>query len=235
MPDDRLYIKVHNGMPEHPKVVGLSDRAFRALVSLWCYCDRNNTDGKVPGVVALKESRKAVTELEKAGLLRPAGSDWTCHDFLEHQRSLAQKAALKEKRATAGAKGGQAKALASASRLLGVGHDSGASKSVAEKELEKEKDQTLAAKPRERDPIWDAVVTVCSINDAQITKSGRGPVSVAVRDLKAVGATAAQIQLRARNYRAKFPGAELTPTALAKHWASLEGGASVAVAAGGGW
>ena len=45
--DYRLFIKIHNGFPEHPKTGGLSDRAFRNLIELWCYCSRNLTDGIV--------------------------------------------------------------------------------------------------------------------------------------------------------------------------------------------
>jgi len=48
MSDYRLFIKLHNGFPEHPKAVGLTDRAFRNLIELWCYCSRNLTDGLVP-------------------------------------------------------------------------------------------------------------------------------------------------------------------------------------------
>ena len=49
--DRRTYITVHDGMPEHPKVDALSDKAFRALVGLWCWCSRNLTDGDRKSVV----------------------------------------------------------------------------------------------------------------------------------------------------------------------------------------
>lgn len=150
MPDDRLYIKVHNGLPDHPKVVGLSDKAFRAIVTYWCYCDRHYTDGSVPGVIALREGRKAIAELEKTGLIESRGSDWFCHDYLEHQRSAAEVKAMKEKRRSAGSLGGKARAenLASAkASASGLVKQTG-SKPVAEVELEVEKEKTTL--PRKR-------------------------------------------------------------------------------------
>lgn len=52
--EGRLFIKVHNGFPEHEKTGALSDRAFRNLIELWCYCSRNLTDGKVSNAHANK-------------------------------------------------------------------------------------------------------------------------------------------------------------------------------------
>lgn len=150
MADDRLYIKVHNGMPDHPKVAGLSDKAFRAIVSFWCYCDRHYTDGTVPGVIALRESKRAVAELEKAGLIESRGADWYCHDYLEHQRSAAEVAAMKEKRRVSGSLGGKARAanIASAKASASDSPKQTPSKVVAEEELEKETEELLrSSKP----------------------------------------------------------------------------------------
>jgi hypothetical protein len=87
--DERPFIRLHNGMPEHPKIVGLSDAAFRALIELWCYCDRATTDGNVPDKIAGKYKRPAITELEREGLIESGGHDWKMHDYLDHQRSAA--------------------------------------------------------------------------------------------------------------------------------------------------
>lgn len=100
--DNRPYIRVHNSMPEHPKVVGLSHGAFRTLIKLWCYCDRNATDGTVPAGVASDHRRSHLLELEKAGLLEYRGGDWHCHDYLDHQRSAADVAVTLSKARRAG-------------------------------------------------------------------------------------------------------------------------------------
>lgn len=118
MADARTYIKVHDGMPEHPKIVGLSDKAFRALVELWCYCGRNLTDGEVRSAIAGKYGRKAVTELEKEGLLESLDADWYMHDYLEHQRSASEVASLKRSRSEAGSRGGRAKAASDTANAM---------------------------------------------------------------------------------------------------------------------
>jgi hypothetical protein len=104
-------------MPEHPKVEGLSDAAFRLLVTSWCWSSRQLTDGRIPATSwAKRGTAKARRELVAAGLAE-VGDDGTVqlHDYLEHQRSAAEVAALREKRREAGRRGGTAKARAVAS------------------------------------------------------------------------------------------------------------------------
>jgi hypothetical protein len=49
MPDNgEMWIKVHDAMPEHPKISGLSDKAFRLLIETWCWCKRQRNDGRFP-------------------------------------------------------------------------------------------------------------------------------------------------------------------------------------------
>jgi hypothetical protein len=90
--DDRTYIRVHDGMPDHPKVDALSDKAFRLLVTTWCWCSEYRTDGKVKR--ALWDRRgtpKARRELIDAGLAEDLGPDGVqMHDYLQHQRSKAE-------------------------------------------------------------------------------------------------------------------------------------------------
>lgn len=88
--DDRTYIRVHDGMPEHWKIEELSDSAFRQLITLWCWCARQRTDGHVPRRKWLRiGSESDRSELLEAGLVEPAdtGDGVVMHDYLEHQRS----------------------------------------------------------------------------------------------------------------------------------------------------
>ena len=110
------YIRVDVLLMEHPKVEGLSDKAFRTLFDLWCYCGRNRTDG----VVSEKRwrdtgTKRAREELVKAGLveLRP-GEGCVMHDFVApephgHQRSRAEIDELAAKRSEAGKKAADAR------------------------------------------------------------------------------------------------------------------------------
>lgn len=110
--DDRTYITLHDGMPENRKIEALSDRAFRVLIDLWCWCSRTLSDGTVPEAVWLKRTNaKARDELLNGphGPLAELIDDGVyMHDYLEHQRSRAEVEALKEKRREAGRKGGRA-------------------------------------------------------------------------------------------------------------------------------
>jgi hypothetical protein len=90
-------------------------------------------------------------------------------------------------------------------------------------------DETPSLPPAERlsarksDPIWDALVDVCRINVSAIPASQRAHIAKVVRELAEVGATTVEIYERATAYRLAYPDAALTPAALVKHWASVEG------------
>lgn len=71
------WVKVDDGFAEHPDVVGLSDAAFRLLVASFCYCGRNNTDGRLArGALAMPPKR--VRELIAAGRWHQPGHECEC-------------------------------------------------------------------------------------------------------------------------------------------------------------
>lgn len=104
------YIRIDVQLPEHPKADELSDKAFRMLIELWCYCGRNRTDG----IVTKKRweaagPAKARAELVKAGLAEPADGGVVMHDYLQHQRSRAEIDELSAKRTEAAKKAAAAR------------------------------------------------------------------------------------------------------------------------------
>lgn len=106
MPDDRTYIRVHDGFDEHPKIEGLSDAAFRLLITSWTYCSRNTTDGRLTMASwAKRGTAKARKELIAAGLIEVHDDHVEAHDYLEHQRSAAEIALLKSVRGDSGSFG----------------------------------------------------------------------------------------------------------------------------------
>lgn len=110
MADSRTYIRVHDGMPENAKVEALSDRAFRVLIDLWCWCSRTLSDGVIPEAVWVKRTGTAKVQRELlGGLVEKVDGQFVMHDYLEHQRSRAEVEALRSKRAEAGRKGGKAR------------------------------------------------------------------------------------------------------------------------------
>lgn len=80
---------------------------------------------------------------------------------------------------------------------------------------------TGAKAPRGRDALFDALVEVCRIDTASLTTSARGAANKALKELREVNATAEQVHQAAKAYRAKYPTAGVTPSALAKHWPQL--------------
>ena len=94
---------------------------------------------------------------------------------------------------------------------------------VAEPEENRKGNNTLAAAPRQRkpDPLWDTMLAVCGIDGSTLTKTGRGQVNAALKELREIGATPADIEGKAKAYRKTWPDVSLTPTALVKHWGSL--------------
>jgi hypothetical protein len=74
---------------------------------------------------------------------------------------------------------------------------------------------------RKPDLIFDALVNVCGLNPGELTKSGRGALNRATAELRDIGATPEGITARAKVHRQRWPGAELTPSSLAKNYAQL--------------
>jgi hypothetical protein len=96
------WVKIDDSFPNHPKIVGLTDKAFRIHISGLCYCGTYLTDGFVPMTIAARfanEDMQHIVELTKAGLWREAPQDngFYIHDYLAHQTSKTQ---VEEKRQT---------------------------------------------------------------------------------------------------------------------------------------
>lgn len=90
--NDQLFIRLHENMPEHPKIERLSDKAFRLLVQTWCWCARTRTDGHVSGMLwSRRGTASARAELLAAGLV---DDDLTggviVHDWDKWQRTSAE-------------------------------------------------------------------------------------------------------------------------------------------------
>lgn len=98
-----------DGFTDHPKVIALSDGAFRLHVSGIVYCARYLTDGFVPKPQVSKLTptfRNAhITELTKSGLWVRQPSGYHIHDYLEWNRSRAYIEAEREAKSKAGRAG----------------------------------------------------------------------------------------------------------------------------------
>lgn len=82
--------------------------------------------------------------------------------------------------------------------------------------------------PDDKAQLQASIVEILDLDPGDLTKSARGALSNAVSQLLEVGATPEQVRRRAGQWPLRFKGATLTPSALAKHWATLNGGAGPA-------
>lgn len=113
----RGYIRLDDGMPEHPKIAALDARSAWTFVCSIAYANRNLTDGFVPDAVAFRladhpqqgEPSQVIDELADAGLWEVAEGGYQIHDYPDYQRSREEvrgtAETLSEKRARAGRAG----------------------------------------------------------------------------------------------------------------------------------
>jgi hypothetical protein len=84
------WLRIDAAMPSHPKILGLSDRAYRAWMTGLCYCRLQSTDGFLPAIavkqqVAPRRGGAIAGELVDAGLWEPNGDGYMVHDWLDYQ------------------------------------------------------------------------------------------------------------------------------------------------------
>ena len=105
-----MWLRLDDGFPEHPKVIGLTDAAFRLEVSAICYAHRALTDGHVPEVWVPHRLARAVPSLVDARLWVPGPEGgWLLNDYLAHQLSRADVEARRKALSEAGKRGAAAR------------------------------------------------------------------------------------------------------------------------------
>lgn len=86
--------RVHDGLPWHPKTIGLTLEAVGLWTYAGCWCSRYLTDGLIPtGILegfAGKRAPRIIQELTDAHLLAPSTGGYVFVDWLDYQRSAAQ-------------------------------------------------------------------------------------------------------------------------------------------------
>jgi hypothetical protein len=175
--DRRTYVRVHDGLTDHPKIIEVGGEAAWLYISALCYSSRQLTDGLVPKRLVRRLTDGSNPEASASALLRvgllhegehdcdrcPLGGPdvYVVHDYLSHQRSADEVAALREKRSAAGQRGGkrsgESRRAASKSEANGEALASDLlkqtrSKSEAETETETEIEEVLrtSSSPRSK-------------------------------------------------------------------------------------
>lgn len=112
--DDRLFAPFPIEMDEHPKIIGLSDPAFRAIFEATFYSRRMLSDGFLDERVVLRRwGQEVADELSSNDPNRPSWirveGGWQIHDFEKHHPLKAEimqkRADVSAKRSEAGRKG----------------------------------------------------------------------------------------------------------------------------------
>lgn len=107
------WANLDDQFPKHPKVLPLTDAAFRLHVSGICYAAQYLTDGLVEAaVVPLLVPRyrpRTLEELLARGLWLQHDAIYEIHDYLEWNRSREQVEAERERKRKAGRMGAQSR------------------------------------------------------------------------------------------------------------------------------
>lgn len=158
-PPRRLFGRFALDFPDHPKILPLSDAAFRCHVEAVLWSRKQQTDGFLPKRLAVaKWSLEVLRELccndtEKPSLIEREDG-WYIHDFAEEQDTRAVIEARREQAKTAGKQGGLATSKRTAKRTASKPVSETVSKNLAETET---KTGGLSLVPARHDaPLVDA-------------------------------------------------------------------------------
>jgi hypothetical protein len=98
------WVRIEEKALTHPKILHLSDGAFRLWVAGLAHCQQHLTDGMIAAAMLrtlVAMTGKRVKELLDAGLWTVADAGFMVHDYLQHNESravvLAKREAAKER------------------------------------------------------------------------------------------------------------------------------------------
>ena len=115
------WLRLDDSFYEHPKVVGLTDAAFRLHVRGLCYCSRLTTDGFITDALMRQTFPRAAQqtkELVSARLWTREQGGYRIHDFLKYNPSREEVESKREIARRIRVEGGKARA-SSAVRIDG--------------------------------------------------------------------------------------------------------------------
>lgn len=177
-------------------------------------------------------------ELTKAGLWEPVDNGWIVPSWAAHNpdnekldsrrmTDAERKKAWRERRkATSQARDADATGHATNVPQDATSRDEMShSHSKEEKSVvtvEKSDVATRRGASRVRDELFETLAEVCGIDWTKIPDGERGALNSAVKQLRPLNPSPAEIVQRAQNYRSHFADAALTPSALARHWGKCE-------------
>lgn len=95
------WVRIHDGAMTHPKIVGLSDKAFRLWIWGLSYSQQHLTDGLVVSIAIPRRLVRAIEDLTAAALWERADAGFRIHDYLDWNDSreivLAKRKGIKRR------------------------------------------------------------------------------------------------------------------------------------------
>jgi hypothetical protein len=80
------WVRIDDGFPNHPKIIGLSDGAFRLYITALCYSNAYLTDGIIPiNTVKKLSNSRHISALVEANLWEICGDDIKILGYDEYQ------------------------------------------------------------------------------------------------------------------------------------------------------
>jgi hypothetical protein len=103
------WVRLDEKATRHPKVAGLTDRAFRRWIEGLCYAGEYLTDGYLPDAFVRQTPKKQRDELLASGLWEQNGNGVYLHDYTDFNRTRDEVEAIRKARREAGKKGNEAR------------------------------------------------------------------------------------------------------------------------------
>lgn len=208
----------------HPKL-SVSDKAFRVWIHGIAYSSGFGTGGRLSQreQKLIGSTPKVRDELVAAGLWERDNGVVMIHDWDDHNGSREESAERRREKARERQRryrDKQRSVTRDVTRDRGGDEDSHVYSLKYECESEVREPSNEASLTRQRDELWDALTDELG---EVTTRTERGRRNKALKELRAVGATAADIRERCAAYRSRWPEIDLTANALVGNWSLLSG------------
>jgi hypothetical protein len=222
------WARVDDAWWSHRKVIGLDLEARGLWVSGLSYaCHQRDPSIPVQALMLMQGNSDIADRLVRAGLWQQDENGYRIHDWDDYQSVSA-------KRAEAGRRGGEKSGESRSSKqdeqpieakvLLQEANEFASTKQAQPNPTQP--NPTFAepepARPptKARNAMWDALTEACGW-EGKLTKSQQGRLAAAAKELNEIGATPEEVKRRVLHYKARYPGMDVTPNALAANWASI--------------
>lgn len=173
--DTRLFARLDLDYADHPKIIVLSDAAFRAHIEMILYARKHMTDGLIPKQIAKRIPSDSLSELlandsESPSLIENGDGSYLLHGYEDMNETKSEITARSRANAENGRRGGIAKKR-NASKSLSEPLSEKRSENVAETETETETE--LKDKPKVADaPVRQEILELLDHLDNQIIANG---------------------------------------------------------------